>query len=162
MKTIILLTIFLASQIFAQDITILKPNQSFSSKDSVAIVTLPRLVRIDSVVKAYQAKIAAYQKDSVVYVKGMALSDSITKKLLLVQQKDNLLVAKDSLLLGVDSLLKVNIKIYQGVVTDLQNTVGKDKGSSGGFFNNTFWFGTGAIVGVIVVYISSEILNHIK
>ena len=162
MKNIIIISIFLAVQAFAQDITILPPKQSFTSKDSVAIVTLPRLNRIDSVVKVYQARIVGYQKDSVVYAKGMALSDSVTKKLLLVQQKDNLLMTKDTLLLGVDSLLRVNIKTYQGVVNDLQNTVSKNKGSSGGFFNDTWWFGFGAVVGVAVVYISSEILNHIK
>jgi hypothetical protein len=163
MKKIIIF-LFFVIQTFAQDngITVLKPNQSFSSKDSVIVVTLTRWAKIDSAVRTYQNQITNYQKDSVVYSKGLALSDSIQKKLILVQQKNNLLMTKDTIRIAIDTLLNENIRTYQAVIKDLQNTLTKDKGSSGGFFNNTFWFGTGAVVGVAVVYISSEILKSIK
>jgi len=161
MKTTFIISLLLIVPLFAGDITILAPNQQFSSKDSVAIVTLPRLARIDSVVRVYQTRVADYQKDSVACFKGMALSDSLQKKLQLVMQKNALLMTKDSIRVSVDSLLVQKSRIYQGVVEDLQNTVNKNKNSSDGFFNNTFWFFSGTAVGVALTFIASEILHNL-
>jgi hypothetical protein len=163
MKTILSLLFVFSVLASAQEIIVLTPNKSFTAKDTTIIMTLPRFNRIDSVVSLYKRQIADYQKDSVVYAKGMTLSDSIQHKLIAVQQKNDLIVARDSLYMGVDSLLRENIKTYQGVIKDLQNTVTKEnKSSANGFFNDTFWFGTGAVVGVVVMYVSAQVLKSIK
>jgi hypothetical protein len=161
MKTLLLLCL-IVFQICAQEITVLKPNQTFSSKDSSIVMTIPRFNKIDSIISVYKRQVSDYQKDSILCYKETCLSDSLQKKLILVKQENVLVMAKDTLRMAIDSMLIENTKTYQSVIKDLQNTVAKDKGSSDGFFNNTFWFGTGAIVGVAVMYLSAEIVKNIK
>jgi hypothetical protein len=62
---------------------------------------------------------------------------------------------------GQDSLLTQKAMVYKGLVDDLQKQVTANTNKTG-FFNNTFWFGTGAVVGVVVAYISSLMLQNIK
>jgi hypothetical protein len=156
-----ILMLSLVMPAFSQDITILKPAQSYSSKDTMIVMTVPRFNRLDSIINAYKFQISNYQKDSTLYAKNLVLSDSIQKMLRLEMDKNTLLVTRDQLYLGIDSLRQKNIETYQKMVTDLQAAATKGN-STGGFFNNTFWFGTGAVVGVVAMYLSSEIVQHIK
>jgi hypothetical protein len=114
------------------------------------------------VTKTYQKQIADYKKDSVAYFTLRIVMDSTSKKLEQIQQKSALLMTKDSILIGIDSLRAENVRTYSGMVSDIQKVVAKNKGSSGSFFNNTFWFGSGTIVGMAVMYLSSLIVQNIK
>jgi hypothetical protein len=162
MRTALIMISLFVAQIFSQDITVLKPGQSFSAKDSALVLTIPRFNKMDSVIKASQKQIADYKKDSVAYFTLRLVLDSTSNKLQLVQQKSVLLATKDSVLVGIDSLMAENVRTYQSMVSDLQEAASKNKASSGGFFSDTFWFGSGTVVGIVVMYLGSLIVHNVK
>jgi len=64
--------------------------------------------------------------------------------------------------LGVDRdiLLNKKIIVYKDLFNETDKELQKRRGKLG-FFNNTFWFGFGTVVGIGVMYLSSEIVSNV-
>jgi CRISPR/Cas system-associated protein endoribonuclease Cas2 len=140
---------------------ILKPNQTFTAKDTSVVLTAKQFNKLDSLL----GDTLRYQKHISLLNTQAKVSDSLEGAYRKELQNDNtqiqLFQIKETLYKGQDSLLTQKAQVYKDLVTDLQKQAGTTaKGA--GFFNNSFWFGTGALVGVVAVYVSSIILHNIK
>jgi len=161
MKYAFLVILAIAIRLPAQDITILKPNQAYTPKETRICLTEIQFNKLDSLL----ADTLLYQKQISLLIKKQKISDSLELAYQTQLQNRDALVhdlqLKDSLLIYQDSLYVKKAEIYKGLSDDLQKSIGQ-KSSGAGFFNNTFWFGTGVLVGTAAVYLSSMVLQHIK
>jgi len=163
MKTLFLI-VALSATAFSQDIRVLPPGVPYTPQDTAVAMTRQKFGDLSLKLKTLLADSALYQKQISLLTKNLAISDSLEKTYAHQLQNRNDLVStlqmKDSMLVARDSLYMKKAEIYKGLVEDLQ--AGIEKNKEPGFMTNTFWFGTGAIVGATVVYLSSLIVQHIK
>jgi len=145
----------------AQDILIINPSQPTTFKEKRVCLTENQFVKLDSML----ADTARYQKQIGLLKQGAATSDQLVKEYQAQindkQKTLQLLMAKDSLRILNQSLCDQKIDIYKKFSSDLQKDLKKEQKGTG-FFNNTFWFGTGTIVGVAIMYLGSLILLNVK
>jgi hypothetical protein len=160
MAKIIVLLAVLSFNVFSQ--TVLYPNKPYTPKDTTIGFTVKQFNKLDSML----ADTARYQKQIGLLTLKSKIMDSldVTYKNQILNNNSQIQLFQTERLLykGQDSLLvQKATTVYQGLVTDLQKQVTANANKTG-FFNDTFWFGSGALVGVIMAYISSLMLHNIK
>jgi hypothetical protein len=141
--------------------TMLYPNKPYTPKDTLVGFTVKQFNKLDSLL----ADSVRYQKQISLLKVESKISDSLEGAYKIQLSNSNsqiqLFQTEKILYKGQDSLLTQKALIYKGLVDDLQKQVDANSKKTG-FFNNTFWFGTGAVVGVVVAYLSSIMLHNIK
>ena len=141
--------------------TVIYPNKPYTPKDTTIGFTVKQFNKLDSML----ADTARYQKQIGLLTLKSKIMDSldVTYKNQILNNNSQIQLFQTERLLykGQDSLLVQKATVYQGLVTDLQKQVTANANKTG-FFNDTFWFGSGALVGVIMAYISSLMLHNIK
>jgi hypothetical protein len=154
-----LLILALTFSTFSQ--TVLKPNQAYTPKDTMVVFTVAHFNKLDSIL----ADTVRYQKQIGLLNQKGRVSDSLEGvckgQLQNCNTQVQLFQSEKVLYTSRDSLLTQKALVYKGLVDDLQKQVNNDI-KKVGFFNDVFWFGAGAVVGVASVYISSLALHNIK
>jgi cell division septal protein FtsQ len=149
--------VFLAILSFsASSQVVIYPNKPYAPKDTVIALTIKQFDKLDSML----ADTARYQKQIGLLTIKSKIMDSLdaTYKSQILNNNSQIQLFQTEKLLykGQDSLLTQKVAVYQGLVTDLQKQV-KAEADKTGFFTDTFWFGTGAVAGVLAVYIGSKV-----
>lgn len=159
MVKIFVLLAVLSFSVFSQ--TVIYPNKPYTSKDTTIGFTVKQFNKLDSML----ADTARYQKQIGLLILKSKIMDSLdaTYKSQILNNNSQIQLFQTEKILykGQDSLLTQKVAVYQGLVTDLQKQV-KTEADKTGFFTDTFWFGSGAVVGVVMAYISSLMLHNIK
>jgi len=159
MDKIIVLIALLSFGGFSQ--TVLYPNKPFTPKDTVIAFTTKQFNKLDSML----ADTIQYQKQIGLLTIKSKIMDSLNtvykSQILNANSQIQLFQAEKLLYKGQDSLLTQKALVYKGLVDDLQKQVTTNTNKTG-FFNNSFWFGFGAVIGVAMAYVSSLMLHNIK
>lgn len=156
-KIILILTIVFITN--AQQI--LQPNRNYIFSDTMVAFTEKQYNKLDSLMIDYQN---IKKQNSLLEQKINILSDldKVQKEQILnLEKRDTLNISKLDLAKQREELINEKVKLYKDLYTDISKTV-DNKNKKTGFFNNTFWFGTGSVVGVATVFVCSIILNNVS
>lgn len=159
MRNFLFFMLLLVSVAFSQDV--IKANKQYTPKEDMVVLTEQQFNKLDSLLGdtlRYQKKVELLQFD-------VSKTDSINKKLesqlINLQEQIKGYVAKDSLSVLRMGLYEEKSNVYKGLFVDMQKQLDKSKGKTG-FFNNTFWFGTGVVVGGATLFVGSLIVHNVK
>ena len=139
---------------------ILDASKNYKFTESMVVFTVKEFEKIEAAwtddslnvekVKLLQQKVEIVESTNVELNNRIFLLDS---KIVLQQGRLDLSVDRNI-------LLNKKIIVYKDLFNDTDKELQKRRGKLG-FFNNTFWFGFGTVVGVGIMYLSSEIVSNV-
>ena|SRR4030042_2118928 len=89
------------------------------------------------------------------------LEKELNDNIFLLERKNTLQKDKLDLSIDRDSLVNKKVLIYKDLYEETDKELKKRMGKSG-FFNNTFWFGIGTVIGIGLTYLGSEIVSNVN
>lgn len=158
MRKMIIILFLLALNVFSQEI--LRPNKNYSFPDTMIVFTEKEFDKLDSLLKGFPE----IKKQNNLLSEKIKIMDGIDIKqkeqIFSLEKQDTLNKVKIDLLMEREDLYNKKVEVYKGLYQDIEKELEK-KNKKTKFFSNTFWFGTGTVIGVATVFICSVILNNI-